>query len=98
ASKSSKNSPCTNHPLECELCSVNPVSKRRPIFWKYNFQQHLTTVHPGEKGSEAFQAKLVISSEEIDHIIRNNGEAFSVSTRRKGDAEKGEGTRKRAKK
>ena len=38
--KSSKNSPCTNVPVKCELCT-------NLCLWKYNMQQHYKDAHAG---------------------------------------------------
>lgn len=43
AKKSTKNSPCSNHPLLCPLC----LSPSSPAVWKYNLASHIAVVHPG---------------------------------------------------
>ena len=36
--KSTKNSPCTNHPLECVICKT--------VYWSYNLNTHYSLHHP----------------------------------------------------
>ncbi|KAG6893783.1 hypothetical protein C0992_008645, partial [Termitomyces sp. T32_za158] len=42
ASEFTIHSPCTNHPLQCPLCS----KKNTPAVWKFNLEQHLVAKHP----------------------------------------------------
>ena len=37
AGKGSKRSPCTNRPVECQVC--------KRVFWSYNMHQHFETSH-----------------------------------------------------
>ena len=39
AAKSSKFSPCTNRPIECNLCD-------KVYVWSYNIDQHYSLIHP----------------------------------------------------
>ena len=41
AARFSKESPCTNHPLNCPLCP-----KTSPAVWKYNLRSHIISQHP----------------------------------------------------
>ena len=44
AGKGSKRSPCTNRPVECQLC--------KRVFWSYNMYQHIETCHSDHPKSD----------------------------------------------
>jgi len=56
--------------IVCELCQIPPGLKKRPVCWKYNFDEHLKLMHPSQKGSTTFHTKLAITEEEIEAILK----------------------------
>jgi len=63
-SKWSINQPCTNLPMECEVCPGNQ------FIWKYNMDTHITRVHGGVDAADRggttpqFREKFAISERE----------------------------------
>ena len=58
AKKASKYSPCTNHPVRCEVCNK--------CFWSYNMETHYKAEHVHLKIPECF----ILDDEEIDNVIK----------------------------
>ncbi|EPS99542.1 hypothetical protein FOMPIDRAFT_64854 [Fomitopsis schrenkii] len=46
AKKHSNRMKSTNAPIHCDLCDVDPATKQKPVFWKYNMFQHIHEKHP----------------------------------------------------
>ena len=56
AAKSTTFSPCTNHPVKCDLC--------QGIYWSYNLKIHYQQNHP----SICFPDDKVISNKELSAL------------------------------
>ncbi|KAK7693500.1 hypothetical protein QCA50_003068 [Cerrena zonata] len=62
AKKSSKRQPCTNVPIHCSICDIDPKTKCRPVFWKFNIFHHIQTVHPAHWSNSSQRTQNLPSS------------------------------------
>ena len=67
--------PCTNVPIQCALCPKDPVTKLKPVYWKYNMFHHIQNAHPDHWDWEigriknlgvSFRRLLSISQKELE--------------------------------